>query len=355
MDQELVQRTRYILRARFRTPLTCPPALLPSACSHLLGWLSRHPILGGHLAVVRSLENEPATRVRQTVADLATPLDDGYEPGFYSASTLDEHVAVCLAVVEAVAGDERSGGNEFLHRCLAEYLTKNDRIELDDAHQVIRDVALDGLFEYLDEQLDSRNMVLGVLQKYKQRCEWFHRERLRGIAAGTSKGKGERALALDLYEYLFDQSVEFFVEPTSGSGEVDLVLREGDGRYILLDAKHLKADATPSTIRKKLADGFHQVAKYCEDYHQPAGHLVVFTESPRNISPELEPFDGWPGLRLGGKTIYLTQVSLADTPSASKLGKAEELAISRDDLIATPGDEQVPQDEGGDGHTGDDE
>src|SRR5690606_2975872 len=202
---------------------------------------------------------------------------------------------VCLEVVAAISEGWNDGGDEFLVRCLAEYLTKNDSIKLDEAIEVVRDVALDGLFEYLDEQLDSRNMVLGVIRKYKQRSEWFRRENLRGIAGGAGNSKGERALALDLYEYLLEQSVEFFVEPTSGSGEVDLVLREGEGRYIILDAKHIKSDASPSTIRKKLADGFHQVVRYCEDYHQPAGHLVVFSESRRKISPDLDDFDGWAG------------------------------------------------------------
>ncbi|MGK3985479.1 hypothetical protein WME99_20705 [Sorangium sp. So ce136] len=202
--------------------------------------------------------------------------------------------------------------------------------------QAVRDVALDGLFEYLDENLDSRNVVLALLQKYKQRCEWFRRSRLRSAAAsGMENRTGERALAADLYEYLLDQGVEFFVEPVSGTGEADLILREPTGRYVVIDAKYLKADDTPSELKRKLSFGFHQVARYCDDYDEPTGHLVAFSESRKHLSIELDESDGWRFLRVGGRVIYYVEVWIADSPSASKLGRAEEVTIPRIDLLVT--------------------
>ena len=337
MDQEIVQRTRYVLRARFRRAQTCPSALFSATCQQLHRWLSSHPVIAGHLHGIRREPGDGATRVRQIAADLAARggREVQYQPGFYKASTLAEHAAVCLAMLEAVAADETVRGDEFLVRCLGEYLTGTEDIEFNDALQTVRDVALDGLFEFLDEQLDSGNIVLALLAKYRQRAEWFRRAALRALAAPDGGARrGERALAMDLYEYLLDQSVEFFVEPMSGSGEPDVVLREPAGKHVVLDAKHIKEDDSPSDIKRKLAAGFHQVAQYCNDYQEPAGHLVVYSESRRRISLELEEGDGWRFLSIGGRIVYYTEIWIADAPSASKLGKAEEIVVPKVDLVA---------------------
>jgi hypothetical protein len=305
-----------------------------------------HPVLAGHLHGLKIGEAASAAApVRRIGSDLHVVTDDSprgigrrksYDPGFYNASTLDAHASMCLAVLETIAADPTIGGNEFLVRCLGEYLTKSSEITFEDALEAVRDVALDGLFEYLDEHLDSRNVVLGLISKYKQRAEWFKREALRALAIGGTEGRsGERALAMDLYEFLLDQTVEFFVEPTGASGEPDVVLRESEGRYVIVDAKHIKAGATAGEIRRKLASGFHQVAKYCDDYHQPAGHLVVFSEDTVRMAIELEDADGFRFLSLSGRVVYFTEISIPDAPSASRLGKASEIMVSRADLLST--------------------
>jgi hypothetical protein len=265
-----------------------------------------------------------------------------YNPGFYNATDIEEHAALCLAILEVVARsfnklEDLEG--KFLLCLLGEYLTKKNvkRIHeeaLSDSVGAIRDVAFDGLFEYLDECLDSRNIILALLHKYKQRCEWFRRERLRQYAQNRLEGKeGEHALAIDLKEYLLDQSVEFFVEATSAKGKPDIVLRESNGKYIVVEAKYLREDDKPSDIKSKLADGFHQVFQYCDDFNEPAGYLVVFSESPLRLLIELEEQDSWRLLRLGGRQIYYVEISIADTPSASKLGRADEVTISKSDLV----------------------
>jgi hypothetical protein len=274
-------------------------------------------------------------------------LHDGrqsYDPGFYAAEDNADHAAVCLAIIEGLAAfrSERRERCEFLTRCLAEYLSGED-LKIDQAMQTVRDVAIDGLFEHLDEQLDARNAVLSLLRKYKQRCEWFNRMRLRDVASNGFEGRtGERALALDLQAYLLDQSVEFFVEPTSASGQSDVVLRDADRRYIVVDAKYMKPGEKPSSIRSKLASGFHQVARYCEDYNESAGYLVCFNDTTFRLRPELDVSDTWEYLRVGGKVIYYVIVTIADLPSASKAGKPEELSVLKSELVDAVLDESSP-------------
>jgi hypothetical protein len=350
MDPELVQRTRYILRTRFRRAQTCPTAMLGSVCTQLLNWLNAHPVTAAHISGLKQLSSTgaPATvyKVEAEILEqkeLAHSLEYfSYNPGFYNATDIEEHAALCLAILEVVARsfnklEDLEG--EFLLCLLGEYLTKQDVRDiqeeaLSDAVGAIRDVAFDGLFEYLDERLDSRNVILALLHKYKQRSEWFRRERLRQYAQNGLEGrKGEPALAIDLHEYLLDQSVEFFIEANSAKGKPDIVLRESDGKYIVVDAKYLREDDKPSDIKSKLADGFHQVFQYCNDFNEPAGYLVVFSESRRRLMIELEEQDSWRLLRLGGRQVYYVEVSIADTPSASKLGRADEVTISKSDLV----------------------
>lgn len=340
MDQEIIQRTRYILRARFRRAQSCPVPLFFATCRQLHGWLSSHPILAGHLHTIRRDAGESTAQATKIAADLAAQPGRlrSYEPGFYTATTLADHAGVCLAMLEAVAAHADSNFTDFLLCNLGEYLTKNPQMEVEEAITTVRDVALDGLFEYLDEHLDARNVVLALIGKYKQRAEWFRAAALRALAVSDANSRGgERGLALDLYEYLLDQGVEFFVEPVSGSGEPDIVLREPQGRYVVLDAKYLRADDSPSDIKRKLASGFHQVARYCDDFQEPAGHLIVFSDSKRRITVDLAEADGWRYLLLGGRSVYYTEIRIAESPSASKLGKAEEVLVSREDLL-TQGD-----------------
>jgi len=259
--------------------------------------------------------------------------------GQYSASTTDEHAAVCWAITHVVSeiAPNNLGTIRRIYNEIHNYLTDDDSfVDLDKAVGTIRDVAIDGLYEYLDEKLDSRNITYGLLLKYKQRAEWFHRSRLRDVADRGLEGKtGERALAVDLQEYVFDQQVEFVIEPVSASGETDLVLKDPEGGRLILDDKYIAEDASRSEIVRKLSDGFHQVYRYCDDFNEADGFLVVFVRTTKRLALELEESDGARFLRLGGKSIYYIEVHISDEPSASRSGQAEELQISRAELIAT--------------------
>jgi hypothetical protein len=146
---------------------------------------------------------------------------------------------------------------------------------------------------------------------------------------------GERALAVDLQEYVFDQQVEFVIEPVSASGETDLILKDPEGGRLILDDKYIADNASRSEVLKKLSDGFHQVYRYCDDYNEAVGFLVVFVRSTKRLALELEESDGTRFLGLGGKTIYYIEVHISEEPSASRSGQAEEIQISRAELIKT--------------------
>jgi len=241
-------------------------------------------------------------------APLAT---QGYDPGRYSSRTNASHSAVCFHIVRSISqlGEMNDSMQEFLFRNFAEFLNGNGYIKTDDAVTLLKDIAVDGMFEYFDEHFDQRNAIYAILLKYKQRSEWFRSNRLRSYAEeGLEEKSGEPALAIDVQEYILDQGVEFFIEPASGSGETDFLLRYPEGGYFVIDAKYIPAEAHNSAMIKKLADGFHQVSRYCNDFDEPNGYLVVFNCSKKRLRLDLENSDGFPYINIGGCSVYYLEI-----------------------------------------------
>lgn len=334
MDPLLVQRTRYILKSRFRRAQTCPVNLLPATTAQVMVWLENHPIMLSILARLRAIETNATIEVEDILKILKRePYAE--EKRIYDALTPEAHAAICLRVVEGVAALHTFNRHQALQGLVgfAQYLLEKDLHKADEAVEVVRDVALDGLCEYLDEQLDTDSALYAVMLKYKQHSEWFYRNRLMDYAENGLESKtGERALAIDLYDYILSQGLDFTIEQASASGEVDLLLSNSDGRRLVIDAKYIKAGSSRSATVRKLADGLHQVARYCNDYAEPSGFLVTFIATHNRLAPELQQRDGLDYIEIGGRTIYYLPIYIGDEPSASKSGKAEEIIISKSEL-----------------------
>ena len=336
MDQALIQRTRYLLRARFRRPQTCPDSMFISACKQSINWIESHPILKYAALALKDVPGEYQSQIDAIARE--APITCPYNPGRYAIEQSIQHSSACYLIIKKITdlGDLDDDKVDFLLRCFGEFLTGEDDIKSEDAIKTLRDVLIDGLYEYLDEHLDERNAIYGILLKYKQRSEWFQKTSLREIAEAGLEGKtGERALVLDVQQYVFDQGVEFYIEPSSPSGEADLILKTADERYLVIDAKYLKADATQSVIREKIAGGFHQVYRYCMDFNTSEGFLVVFMANSIRMRLDLETADGFPYLKLGNKLIYYIEINISDEPSASKSGKPTEMLIEREHLLSS--------------------
>lgn len=327
MDPRLVQRSRYLLQARVRRAKSCPPSLFGTSCAHLLAWLRQHPLIAPMMADLQ--------RGAATFAEMTDGSEESHSDIQHIANTLEEHAALSYAVLDRIAtARSRDVSEPDLVREMAIAVTGRGT-SYDDALDIVRDVAVDGLYEWIDEKIDSRNVMMGLLIKYKQRSEWFRRQRLREIAKhGLEKQiGGERALAIDLQEYIFDQGVEFTIEPTSASGEPDLILRDTDGSHVIVDPKYIPSGAAPSEFKRRLASGFHQVARYCDDYNEPAGYLVVYIEDTKTPRLDLDIVDGFAFISINGKQVYYVPVHIADAPSASRAGTAEVVVIERSELV----------------------
>lgn len=332
MDEQLIQRSRYVLKTRIRRAKTCPINLFPSACNHFLNWANNHPIFSGSLINLRNMNLNIYNELKSYVTKNKS--GDEFDSIKYAAATTNEHAAICLFITEIISGmTEKEISYSNILSDLSYYLKGDFLHKVDEQVELLRDVVLDGIYEYLDEQIDSRNALYGIILKYKQRSEWFQRKRLREICTNGLEGKtGERALAIDLQEYVFNQGVEFYIEPSSASGEVDLIIKASEGKSIIIDAKYIKPEFNRSEIVRKISSGFHQVMKYCADYNEHEGYLVTFSDTDKKIDLELDDIDSIKFLRLGSKIIYHLFVDISDSPPASKSGKAEEVIVSANEL-----------------------
>ena len=188
------------------------------------------------------------------------------------------------------------------------------------------------LFDYIEEQIDDRRMVLVLLKKYKHRCEWFRREHLlTDFQANTQQG--EKTLALDLYGYLHDQGIQFHIEPHSASGCPDLISAQAGPDRLVADTKLFNPKSGQD--RSYLIKGFRQVYDYTKDYNEPFGYLVVFKTCEHDLSiPTPRQESGVPFITHNNKTIFILIIDLVDYPeSASKRGKLSSYEITPEQFV----------------------
>jgi hypothetical protein len=137
--------------------------------------------------------------------------------------------------------------------------------------------------DYIDEKLDDQQVLLGLLTRYKHRCEWFNREDLLRIieeekaekAAGKAKrAEVEDALKEDLYLFLHDQGINFTIEPYSHKGKIDLILDQKDTGRTYLEGKVFENEKPWD--RAFIIKGFGQLLHYLRQYNAAHGYLLVY-------------------------------------------------------------------------------
>ena len=173
------------------------------------------------------------------------------------------------------------------------------------------------LYEYFCEQVEEYNNILYLLNKYRHRTEWFHKEKLFKAYENDTR-RGENILTKDLLEYLYDQGIDFpFSTPLSPSGRADIVVLFEKDDSLVLEVKlfDLKKGYDKSYIRK----GLNQVVKYTYDYGKPIGYLLIFNLSDREIAFEKMENDNFKKIEIGKATIFIICVNLYPSESASKI------------------------------------
>lgn len=205
---------------------------------------------------------------------------------------------------------------------------------IDQSLDRFRDRYLDPFYEYVDEHIEERNLVLAELIRFKHLAEWFRRDELWSRWKSETRS-GERALAFAVYEFLYEQGVDFQIEPASASGEADMVSAQHSEAPLVADVKIYDPESSRGSayIRR----GFYQVYRYLHDFNQAIGYLVVFKGSEKLLvfSGAASNAEQVPFLTINDKTIFLIQIDIfPHQEPASKRGVPEQDVISEAELAA---------------------
>lgn len=310
MDSNYLQQQRFLLQKKVKRLNSCDPQLFHSLFLQFWNYLNSHALYAGALA---------------KLAAEAPPYQDevtGSTRGEISVwNTEREAIHFNYRVLEYCA-------NKPLLDAYPPQMTIGRSIsrsgKISEMLESFRDVYLEPFYEYLDEALDGQAAVLSLLLKYKRHVEWFQRDEVRVL---VSKG-GERSAAKHMYAYLFDQGLEFHIEPQSISGEADLVAPE-----LVLDAKLFDGDSSRHGKRYVL-NGVNQLLTYARDFNQQVGYLVVYRTCPEDLqfsfarSDMLVPFTV-----IDGHIIYFLVVDVCEYgASASKRGPLKAHVIDEEEV-----------------------
>lgn len=197
----------------------------------------------------------------------------------------------------------------------------------DDCIEAFRLAYVEPLFDYIDEQIDDKRMVLVLLKKFKHRCEWFHRSELFAKFKDDT-GQGEKRLATALYEYLHDQGLQFHIEPQSASGRIDLISAQTGKDRLVADAKLFNPERGQD--RSHVIKGFRQVYDYTKDFNECFGYLVIFKTCEQDLAiPTQHQESAVPFITHNNKTIFLLVIDIFDySEPASKRGKLQAYEIT---------------------------
>jgi hypothetical protein len=317
MDSDYVQHVRYKLQKRLKRLNTASQETFRATLVQTWAFLQENSITK---AILDDLERRVPEAEKW--AETITANEGRVLPG-----TELENDAIAYWVLKKCATaplnqDSDQHGNLQLH------LLENTSSHL----EPFRLEYVEPLFDYIDEQIDDKRIVLALLRKYKHRCEWFRRVTLLASCNDNTR-QGENTLAYDLYEYLHDQGIEFHIEPESAAGRVDLISAQSGMDRLVADTKLF--NPTTGQDCGYIIKGFRQVYDYLNDFNELFGYLVIFKTCQQDLAISTNQQESAiPFICHNNKTIFILIIDICDYPdSASKRGKLRAYEITPENFV----------------------
>ena len=331
--QEYLQSVRYKLQKRIRRQKSTGFEIYTSVLKQLWRFLDEEPSLA-------ALQAELAHRYPNTDSVADAIIKGGLE-GAARSNLIDEPLnnevewaAVSMGVLKRFS--EVSDG-----RTVTKLVPQQSATAYSDYLEAFSEFYLVPFYEYLDERLDDPQFVLGRLIRFKHLCEWFWRDELYGKWEHAPARKGEKTLAMRLYEFLFTEGVNIHIEPWSASGEADMVSSQEGPERLIADAKVFK----PGESKKYILQGFRQVYDYCADHNSAIGYLIIFNTSANQlrfgVAGSAAPL---PRVVLNHKTIFFVVIDLyPHAETASKRPQPDVVDISEDEILGEVRSSEKPE------------
>lgn len=324
MNTEYVQNLRYKLQKRVRRLNSSEHQAFHFLLKQFWGFLKSYPIF---LGIFEDLER----RCPSVEAEAEKIINKSQALLF--DNELENAAASYFVVKNCVESDDQNVENNV-------GFTYGRQGELNDNLEYFKSLFLEPLYEYLDEQVDDQRAILALLRRYKHKCEWFQRNHLFELWESNTK-RGEKLLSFHLYEYLHDQGLNFVIEPSSASGEVDLIAAQKSDEPLIAEAKIFNPDRGKS--REYIVKGFNQIYLYTRDYNEAFGYLIIYNTSKndlRFVLPNQE--QSTPFVFHNNKTIFIVTINIFPyETSASERGPLRTVEITEQDLIPIIDKEEV--------------
>jgi len=314
MNSHYIQNARYKLQKRVRRLNSSSIQLYQSVLKQFLNFFEHAGILAGIASGLVAKYPQAKDQAIKIVKENQGLLFDNEE----------EHAAVSYHVLGACAESGTSKAAWTIGRI---YTQKGDAAE---ALAGFNDQFLEPFYDYVDEHLDDVRAALGLLRRYKHKVEWFNREMLYRLATDDTQ-HGEKKLAYHLYEYLHDQGIDSFIEPSSASGKPDVI--GGGEEPLIADTKIFAPSSGKGT--SYIIKGFHQVYLYTLDFNEPVGFVIIYNLSGDDLKFALtDKAQSTPLVTHNGKTIFFVVIDIFphETP-ASKRGQLKCHEITADELV----------------------
>lgn len=316
MNAEYIQNLRYKLQKRVRRLNSTEYQVFHYSLKQFWGFLNDYPIFVGILDDLKH-------RYPSSEADAEKILKEAQS--LVCDSEL-ENAAMSYFVIKKCVESEADMPEVNVGFVYGHEQHFNDSLE----H--FKSLFLETLYEYVDEQLDDQRAILALLRRYKHKCEWFRRENLFNLWNEDTQ-RGEKRLASHLYEYLHDQGLDFSIEPTSASGEADLVAAQSSDDPLIADAKVFNPEKSKGV--GYIAKAFNQIYQYTLDFNEPFGYLIIFNTSDNDLRfPLSNQEQSTPFVTHNNKTIFMLIIDIfPHKTSASRRGPLKTIEITEKDLI----------------------
>jgi hypothetical protein len=315
MSSEYIQNLRYKLQKRVRKLNSADYNLFHHYLKQFWNFLSQNTLFK---EILKEIEDKYKECEKNAEKILEGKLSIEHEEGLQIGNSY-------FVIKSCVESEDRK---KEIMICCPSLTTK-----FDESIDHFREMFLEPFYEYIDEQLDEQNLVLNFLLRYKKKTEWFTRKVLYEKME-TEKNNGEtrieeRVLSPDLYEYLFDQGIDFQIEPKIATGRPDLVIEEMK-KELVADCKIYHEGS-----KVNISNGISQVYTYLQDTGKQFGYLIIFNPSEKtlifDVKNQTQPL---PHIKIGNKTIFLMIVDInLNKLTASKQKTKDIITISEKDLL----------------------
>lgn len=227
-------------------------------------------------------------------------MDKISKPSSFSKPWIEEILKLVTHYTESSSSDKNENLNRFFHHFLAPIL------------------------EDVKEKLNQKQFIIHSLVKFKKKYEWFNKEILNETYIQDTK-KGELNLKKLLYQHLFENNIEFTIEPTSASGEIDFLIEQIGENRIGCEVKIFKEDK--NTIKNGIRN---QLISYLIDHNLSTGYLIVFNLSNNVLRFNLQSHLEQCYIEIENKRIYI--ITINSMPFTASKIKGNPLIFGKKDL-----------------------